>query len=115
MANIRPFRAIRPRKGLEDQIAALPYDVYNRKEALEETKKSPLSFLRIDRAETQFSEDMDMYADCVYEKAKELLMQTSLTAREISALCGYQNETHFSRQFKQFTGTAPQEYRKRYS
>ena len=73
MANIRPFRAIRPRKGLEDQIAALPYDVYNRKEALEETKKSPLSFLRIDRAETQFSEDMDMYADCVYEKAKELL------------------------------------------
>ena len=73
MANIRPFSAIRPRKGLEDQIAALPYDVYNRKEALEETKKSPLSFLRIDRAETQFPEDMDMYADCVYDKAKELL------------------------------------------
>ena len=55
--------------------------------------------------------------DVIYariEKAKELLMQTALTAREISALCGYQNETHFSRQFKQFTGTAPQEYRKRY-
>lgn len=56
--------------------------------------------------------------DVIYariEKAKELLMQTSLTAREISLLCGYQNETHFSRQFKQFTGSAPQEYRKRYS
>lgn len=73
MANIRPFRAIRPKKGLEDKIAALPYDVYNRKEALEETQKSPLSFLRIDRAETQFPETTDMYADCVYEKAKELL------------------------------------------
>lgn len=73
MADIRPFNAVRPREGLEDQIAALPYDVYNRKEALEETKKSPLSFLRIDRAETQFPENMDMYAPCVYEKAKELL------------------------------------------
>ena len=73
MADIRPFQAIRPAEGLEDKIAALPYDVYNRKEALEETKKSPLSFLRIDRAETQFPETMDMYADCVYEKARELL------------------------------------------
>ena len=55
--------------------------------------------------------------DVIYariEKAKELLMQTSLTAREISLLCGYQNETHFSRQFKKLTGTAPQEYRKSY-
>ncbi len=29
MAVIRPFRAYRPKKGLENQIAALPYDVYN--------------------------------------------------------------------------------------
>lgn len=73
MAKIRPFSAVRPREGLEDKVAALPYDVYNRKEALAETKKSPMSFLRIDRAETQFEETMDMYAPCVYEKAKELL------------------------------------------
>ena len=73
MANIRPFSGVRPREGLEDKIAALPYDVYNRKEALAETKKNPMSFLRIDRAETQFEETTDMYAPCVYEKAKELL------------------------------------------
>lgn len=73
MAKIRPFSAVRPREGLEDKIAALPYDVYNRKEALAETKKRPMSFLRIDRAETQFEETADMYAPCVYEKAKELL------------------------------------------
>lgn len=73
MADIRPFQAVRPKEGLEAQIAALPYDVYNRKEALKETKQSPMSFLRIDRPETQFPEDMDMYADCVYEKASELL------------------------------------------
>ena len=29
MADIRAFAAIRPRKGLEARIAALPYDVYN--------------------------------------------------------------------------------------
>lgn len=73
MADIRPFCAVRPREGLEDRIAALPYDVYDRKEALAETEKNPMSFLRIDRAETQFPEDTDMYADCVYEKARELL------------------------------------------
>ncbi len=73
MADIRPFRAVRPRKGLEAQIAALPYDVYDRREALEETKKNPLSFLRIDRAETQFAQDIDLYDPRVYEKARELL------------------------------------------
>ena len=33
MAVIVPFKAIRPAKGLEDKVAALPYDVYNRAEA----------------------------------------------------------------------------------
>ena len=33
MADIIPFRAVRPRADLADRIAALPYDVYNRKEA----------------------------------------------------------------------------------
>lgn len=73
MADIRPFCAIRPKEGLEQEIAALPYDVYNRKEAVEETRKNPLSFLRIDRAETQFSEDVDIYDSRVYQKARELL------------------------------------------
>ncbi len=73
MAKIRPFMAYRPNKGLEGRIAALPYDVYDRAEALEEVKKEPLSFLRIDRAETNFSEDVGTYDDCVYKKASELL------------------------------------------
>ena len=33
MAEIRPFRAYRPKKGLEQRMAALPDDVYNREEA----------------------------------------------------------------------------------
>lgn len=73
MAKVKPFRAIRPAKGLEDKIAALPYDVYSSSEAREVVKKEPMSFLRIDRAETQFSEDVDMYSDAVYQKAHDLL------------------------------------------
>ena len=52
MADIRPFMSIRPEKGKAAKIAALPYDVYNRKEATEEVEKNPESFLKIDRAET---------------------------------------------------------------
>ncbi len=73
MAVIRPFQAYRPKKGLEDKIAALPYDVYNREEACAAVKGNPLSFLNIDRAETQFDESVDTYADEVYEKAHDLL------------------------------------------
>ncbi len=72
MAIIKPFSCVRPSSGLAEQIAALPYDVYNRREATEYVRSHPLSFLRIDRADTLFDESTDMYADCVYEKAREL-------------------------------------------
>lgn len=75
MADVKPFRAIRPKEGLERRIAALPYDVYSREEAKREVEREPLSFLRIDRAETQFADDVDAYADIVYEKARDLLWE----------------------------------------
>lgn len=73
MAVIKPFKCIHPAAELVDQIAALPYDVYNREEARVEAKKHPLSFLNIDRAETQFEEGHDLYAPDVYQKAHDLL------------------------------------------
>ena len=73
MAKINPFRAIRPRDDLAERIAALPYDVYNRKEAREAVSGDEYTFLRIDRPETQFPENYDMYAPEVYEKAREML------------------------------------------
>ncbi|MGN0367845.1 MAG: DUF1015 domain-containing protein [Wujia sp.] len=73
MADIRPFQAFRPRKDIVDAVAALPYDVYNRAEAKAAIEGKPLSFLRIDRAETAFDDSVDTYAPCVYQKAKELL------------------------------------------
>lgn len=73
MAVIRPFQCVRPNENTADRVAALPYDVYNREEACKEVQKEPLSFLKIDRAETQFDSSVDTYAPEVYLKAKELL------------------------------------------
>jgi len=73
MPQITPFNAIRPTKKLAARVAALPYDVYNRKEATEIVAKEPLSFLTIDRAETAFPENIGTYDDRVYQRAKELL------------------------------------------
>ena len=75
MAVIRPFIGIRPCKGKAAEIAALPYDVYNREEATREVEKNPNSFLRIDRAETQFPVSVDTYDDKVYQKAHDLLWE----------------------------------------
>lgn len=73
MANIKPFRAVRPQTVFADKTAALPYDVYNREEAKKIAAMEPLSFLNIDRPETQFPADADMYADEVYAMADNLL------------------------------------------
>lgn len=81
MAVIRPFQCVRPRKDVADRVAALPYDVYNRQEAKKEVEREPLSFLKIDRAETNFDDSVDTYAPEVYQKAKEILNEE--IAREI--------------------------------
>lgn len=73
MAKIKPFVCVRPAEDKVSQIAALPYDVYNRAEAKAVVEKNPQSFLAIDRAETQFSDDVDTYDPRVYQKAHDML------------------------------------------
>jgi uncharacterized protein (DUF1015 family) len=85
MAVIRPFAAYRPDPELVSQVAALPYDVYNRKEAKAEVEKTPKSFLAIDRPETNHPDDFDMYSDEAYATARRLLdkaMQDGTYLRE---------------------------------
>jgi len=74
MVTIKPFKAVRPAPGKENLIAALPYDVYNRAEACEVVKQNPMSFLKIDRAETSFDNTVGTYDSIVYEKALELYL-----------------------------------------
>ena len=75
MAIVKPFQCIRPRAELAGEVAALPYDVYNRQEAKEAVSGRPLSFLNIDRAETGMPEEIDPYDSRVYERAAKLLSE----------------------------------------
>lgn len=81
MADIRPFCAYRPKKGMEEIIAALPYDVYNRSEAKAVVMENPESFLAIDRAESQFSDDVDTYDPRVYAKAAAMIEERIVDGR----------------------------------
>ena len=73
MTILKSFRAIRPNKGFEYKIAALPYDVVNTEEAKEIGDKNPYSFLHIDRAEIDLNKDINPYDQKVYDKARENL------------------------------------------
>ncbi len=73
MPTIKPLKALRPTKETAEQIAALPYDVFNREEAKQEIVGKPLSFLRVDRPETTLEDSVDLYSSEVYEKGKENL------------------------------------------
>lgn len=68
-----PFPCIRPVPEHAAEVAALPYDVFDRGEAAEYVEGRPLSFLNIDRPETQFPADQDMYAPEVYTRGAGLL------------------------------------------
>ena len=83
MAEIKTFRAVRPAEGMAQKIAALPYDVYNRQEAREQVQGDQDTFLRIDRPETQFSQEYDMYAPEVYQKARSLFEEMEQDGRYI--------------------------------
>ncbi len=75
MAEIKPFKAYRPCEEKAQTIASLPYDVFNREEAAQIVAKNPDTFLAIDRPETQFPADYDMYAPEVYQKAHDMLWE----------------------------------------
>lgn len=45
------------------------------------------------------------------EYSKLLLRSTSMSIHHISEQCGYENDVHFMRQFKQWTGITPTQYR----
>ena len=72
---VLPFPCIRPVPERAAEIAALPYDVFDRAEAAAYVAGHPRSFLAIDRPETQFPSEQDMYAPEVYARAAELLRE----------------------------------------
>lgn len=71
MARIEPFKGLRPRKDFVEKVSAPPYDVLNSKEAKKLAANNPYSFLHITKPEVDLPDNIDLYSDEVYDKAKE--------------------------------------------
>lgn len=71
MAVIKPFRGFRPPKDIATQLASLPYDVMNSKEAAEMANNNPYSLLHITRSEIDCPDGTDVHSQEVYDKAVE--------------------------------------------
>lgn len=75
MANIKPFRALRPKTELSQLVASRPYDVLSSDEARTEAKDNPFSFLHVTKSEIDLAPENDIHSVAVYEKAKENLQE----------------------------------------
>lgn len=73
MATVRPFKAYRPLKQYAADVASKPYDVLSSKEAREEAKDKPLSFLHVGKPEIDLDPSIQLYDPCVYQKGKNNL------------------------------------------
>ncbi|MBW6534432.1 MAG: DUF1015 family protein [Mariniphaga sp.] len=71
MANVKPFRGLRPPKEIIEELACLPYDVMNSEEAEQMAEGKEKSLLRITRAEIECPGVEDIHSETVYNKALE--------------------------------------------
>jgi uncharacterized protein (DUF1015 family) len=72
MADVRPFRALRPRDELAGAVIAPPYDVLTEDEA-RAIATERRSFVRITRSEVDLPVGADAHGDAAYRKARENL------------------------------------------
>jgi uncharacterized protein (DUF1015 family) len=75
MAQIKPFRALRPHNEYAAQVASRPYDVLNSEEARKEAGDNLLSFLHVTKSEIDLPAGIDIHSKQVYEQAKENLQK----------------------------------------
>ena len=73
MSQIKPFRAFRPKADLASEVASVPYDVINTKEARQLAQGTPNSFLHIGRPEINLPEGVDEHCDEVYAAGVQAL------------------------------------------
>lgn len=71
MAIVKPFKGLRPPKGIVSDLACLPYDVMNSEEAAKMAEGKECSLLHITRAEIDCPPGTDIHSETVYNKAVE--------------------------------------------
>ena len=83
MADVRPFRPLRPRDDLAGQVIAPPYDVLSVEQAcaLAENRRS---FVRVTRSEVDLPAGADPHSDEAYAMARSNL--DALRAEEVLVL-----------------------------
>ncbi len=82
---VRPFAALRPRRGYADEVIAPPYDVVNTDEARDLAQGRPWSFLHVSRPEIDMPPGTDSHADSVYARGAanlERLLRSGVLTRE---------------------------------
>ncbi len=70
---LNPFRALRPRPELAAHVAAVPYDVVSRDEAVALAEGNPYSFLHVGRSDIDLPPRTDPHDDRVYAAARAAL------------------------------------------
>ncbi len=75
MAIIKSFKGFRPVKEKANELASRPYDVLNSKEARKEVEGNPYSFLHVVKPEIDLDENVNLYSEEVYNKAKTNLQK----------------------------------------
>ncbi len=75
MAIVRPFKGLRPKPEYAKEVASPPYDVLTAKEARAMAQSNPNSFLRVNKAELEFDDNIDQYSEQVYRRGKDNLMR----------------------------------------
>jgi uncharacterized protein (DUF1015 family) len=70
MAQLKPFRGIRPPAEKVADVAAPPYDVVSRDEARAYAAENPACFFHISRPEIDFGPDVDEHAEEVYARGQ---------------------------------------------
>lgn len=73
MAEVKPFRGLRPVPDLVDRVASPPYDVLTTEEARALAEGNPHSFLRVIRSELEMEPGADPHGDAVYQRARDNL------------------------------------------
>jgi uncharacterized protein (DUF1015 family) len=68
MAILHPFRALRPVPDKASEVACVPYDVINTREARQLAEGMPDSFLHVIRPEIDLPEGVDEHSDEVYAR-----------------------------------------------
>ncbi len=71
MAKVKPFKGVRPPKGMVTEVASRPYDVLNSEEARKEAEGNPKSLYHIIKPEIDFEPGTDEHDPKVYVKAAQ--------------------------------------------